>query len=164
MSKFTRKKFSKEEDEIIVKIYSSKNPPDWETFSILLPDRTERRCKERYFNYLDPCLSKKEWTKEEDKLLKKKVLEIGFKWVKIKPFFEGRSASNIKNRWYRHIIKKFDKKYIDEYIIKQNYQKRFQPYSESINLIQSIFKPFEEKFEIFDDKKFEIPILEFFDL
>jgi hypothetical protein len=39
------------------------------------------------------------WTAEEEALLIEKVNELGSRWAKIAPFFEGRSEVNIKNQW-----------------------------------------------------------------
>ena len=148
--KLTRKKFTKEEDDLIYKMFHDDPEPNWENYKFLLPNRTERRCKERFFNYLSPQLNKNDWTKEEDKLLKRKVFEYGYKWVKIVPFFSNRSASNIKNRWYRHVIKGIDPSILQKKVFEKNMPQTKKINSESINLVQNIFQPLYDKFDLFD--------------
>jgi hypothetical protein len=45
----------------------------------------------------------KPWAAEEDQLLCHFHNQFGAKWAKFTHHFQGRSASNIKNRWYSHL-------------------------------------------------------------
>ena len=137
-----RVKFSKEEDEIVKEFYIVNKGINWSQFSEKLPGRTERQCKERFSNYLDPSLTNSEWKLEEDLNLYNQVTTIGMKWALLCTYFPGRSANNIKNRWYRHIIKKLSffenynqntKNKIDEP------KKQLNSQNQSENLINKIF-------------------------
>jgi hypothetical protein len=43
------------------------------------------------------------WTAPEDELLLEKVNALGFAWSAIAHCFNGRSDSDVKNRWYAHL-------------------------------------------------------------
>ena len=75
-----------------------------------LPGRTARQCRDRWVNYLNPALSDKEWTKDEDDLLLDMYREFGTHWKDISLFFEGRSLNSIRNRVMKLIRKKNSKK------------------------------------------------------
>ena len=97
--------FSKEEDQRLRNLVFKFGDNNWKMISNFMPGRSSRQCRERYIGYLSPSLSFKPWTSEEDALLIEKLKEIGPKWSKMVPFFEGRSDCNIKNRWYKHLSK-----------------------------------------------------------
>ena len=138
-----RRKFTQEEDAIIFKLYQVDRHPQWDKYASFLPNRTERQCRERFRNYLDPNIQNREWSNEEDKLLEEKVLEYGLKWVKITAFFPGRSANNVKNRWYRHVIKNIEPCNFSEKLVKRSYRKQKKneksPEKDSDNIISDIF-------------------------
>jgi hypothetical protein len=68
---------------------------------------------ERYCNYLDPSIAKKQWTIEEDEKLMESVQKHGTQWRLISKSFEGRNAVNIKNRWYYYLSKRCSMKEIN---------------------------------------------------
>lgn len=100
-----RRKFSPEEDIKLSRAIALQGPRKWDQIALSLPGRTGRQCRDRFHNYLNPSLTNGPWTREEDKLLEQKVYELGQHWNKIVRFFRGRSANNIKNRWYTYICK-----------------------------------------------------------
>jgi hypothetical protein len=71
---------------------------NWREIGTLMKDKNERQCKERWTNYADPCLSKDNWTAEEDAMLCAKLVDHGTKWKQIVPFFPGRSKNFLKTR------------------------------------------------------------------
>lgn len=86
----------------------------WTLIANYMENRTPRQCRERYNGYLQPRITNPPWTKEEDELLIKKYKEYGRKWMKISKHFEGRSNSNVKNRWksllmFNPIVQQLDK-------------------------------------------------------
>ena len=96
----TRKTFSKTEDFLLIKAIQIYGDFSWKDISRLIPGRTPRQCRERWTNYLNPDVLKKEWEKEEDDLLISLINKNGKKWSNFLEFFPGQSYSNIKNRWY----------------------------------------------------------------
>jgi len=94
-----RKKFSKEEDDILKRAVLEHGNVDWNLIASLLPDRSPRQCRERYKNYLAPSVLNGPWTKEEEALLEQKFSEIGAKWSRLVQYFPSRTDINIKNHW-----------------------------------------------------------------
>jgi hypothetical protein len=64
-----------------------------------MPGRNPRQCRERWQHYLNPTVSSKPFTAEEDALLNRKFAEFGPRWKQIAACLEGRTDITIKNRW-----------------------------------------------------------------
>jgi hypothetical protein len=47
------------------------------------------------------------WTTEEEEIILEKYKEVGSKWVLIASFLCGRTGNDVKNRWHKHIGKRF---------------------------------------------------------
>jgi len=99
--------FSKEEDQLLLKLFEV-YPAQWKLISHFMPGRNPRQCHDRYTTYLDPSVSTKEWTEEEDIALFQRVKELGAKWVKISQYFPGRTDTALKNR-YNTLLRRFQK-------------------------------------------------------
>jgi hypothetical protein len=97
---FTRKRFTKEEDDKITSLVPRLPENSWKTIALYLPGRTPGQIRHRYENYLCPELKFDEWTPEEDCLLRSKYDEYGSQWVKILKFFPKRSQWSLIRRWY----------------------------------------------------------------
>ena len=100
-----RKPFSKEEDEILIKLYNESNGKKWKYIATQLEGRSPRQCRDRYNHYLCPDMRNDQWTVEEEFKLTELVKIHGTKWSVISTMLEGRSPNNLKNRWYKHIIR-----------------------------------------------------------
>lgn len=100
-----RKTFSKEEDARLVEIVNKMgdNFEGWNVVAEKMKTRTARQCRERWVSYLSPNIRVEKWTEDEDKILIEKINKIGKKWTEIASYFNGRSGSDIKNRWYSHL-------------------------------------------------------------
>ena len=94
-----RSMFTEEEDQKLKELVEKMGTSDWHKISKQMNGRTVRQCRERYRHYLSPDVQNKEWTEEEDNLLREKYAELGPKWVEINGFFKNRTDINIKNRW-----------------------------------------------------------------
>jgi len=112
-SKKAKKKFTSEEDEIIVNYVQKHGAKNWRFLTTILKNRTSRQIRERWVNYLDPNVSHGEWTKEEDELILELFNQNGTKWSVISKSFLNRTDVMIKNRFQllkRHLNKGFLKK------------------------------------------------------
>jgi hypothetical protein len=90
--------WSSSEDSIILSNTSS-GVFDWNLIASRVQGRTAKQCRERFNNKLDPTLSNKPWTPEEDSQLLFFQAEHGNSWKLIATKLKGRSENDIKNRW-----------------------------------------------------------------
>jgi Myb-like DNA-binding domain len=66
----------------------------------LLPERSSKQIQERYSNHLDPCSNTSPWTEEDDNSLVDMQQKLGNQWAQIGKALSGRSALQVKNRFY----------------------------------------------------------------
>lgn len=102
---FHRRKFTPEEDQALIYFVCKNGSYDWKKISEYMPGRTAKQCRDRYCNYLSEKTINEPWKKEEDEILLKYLSFVGPKWVEISKHIPGRSGSNVKNRWYKHLCK-----------------------------------------------------------
>jgi hypothetical protein len=57
-----------------------------------------KQCRERWIGQLAPCVSKENWSADEDAVLIREHLAVGNKWTAIAAQLPGRSALQVKNR------------------------------------------------------------------
>lgn len=100
-----KNKFNDEEDTILTEAVCELGTTDWHKIAKRLPGRNARQCRERWNNYVNPVISTKPWTKEEDETLELKYTEYGPKWHTIATFFVNRPVNTIKNRWFAKVKK-----------------------------------------------------------
>lgn len=98
-----RRMFSAEEDARLLGLVGDCRAPLWADIARAMGDRTARQCRERWCNYLNPDIRTEPWTEDEDSCLIEKVNELGHVWVAMSSFFNRRSESDVKNRWYSHL-------------------------------------------------------------
>jgi hypothetical protein len=96
---FTRHTFSRDEDVHLRSLVAEYGITNWRLLASMMPQRSLRQCKERWFHYLSPDLVRRPWTKEEDAFLMAHVLEHGHKWKLFEGAFPGRPETSIKNRF-----------------------------------------------------------------
>jgi hypothetical protein len=92
-----RQCFTKEEDEAICEFQKTKGNKKWT--KLVLPSKTAKQIRERWKHVLNPAISKKPWTLEEDVDLLEKVRDVGKKWNFLQQFFPGRTDVILKNRY-----------------------------------------------------------------
>lgn len=105
----TKGPFTPEEDELIKNYVANNGPRSWPRITILLPHRSSKQCRERWFNHLDPNVLKAPWTQEEDVFIYQQYKLMGGKWSKISKMLQGRTDNAIKNRWNSSISKRLSK-------------------------------------------------------
>lgn len=92
-------KFSNREDETLKRLVEEFGTENWNDIAEKLGTKNARQCRERWMNYLDPNINRKEFSEEEDKLLIALISQLGKKWVVIMSHFERRTDTQLKNRY-----------------------------------------------------------------
>lgn len=110
--RFKHYKWTKSEDQLLIKLVNSSYPVVWSYIAEQFPNRNKRQCFERWSYYLSPNVNNGDWSKEEDDLLLEKFKVYGSKWTKIAQYFKGRTNTNIKNRYLA--LQRQEKKQIEE--------------------------------------------------
>jgi hypothetical protein len=64
----------------------------------VLPGRTDDQCAKRWRENLDPSISRRPWTEEEDELLMETYEKIGKRWKDLASLFQGRPPVHCRNR------------------------------------------------------------------
>jgi hypothetical protein len=105
--------FSQSEDELIKQLYEYKGIGDWKLISSYIKNKSPANCKERYLNHLASSLKHEEWSTEENERLLKLIEKYGKKWTMMSEELIGRSPTQIKNHWYRNLMKKANDEILD---------------------------------------------------
>lgn len=113
-SQSNRQGWSALEDEILLKIVSSRGAKAWsgiaKELNAMIHEgnsiRQGRHCRERWFNHLDPNLVKGNWSEEEDDFIFAQFRKIGSRWSEISKNMKGRTENSVKNRFKSLLRKK----------------------------------------------------------
>ncbi|EAX90010.1 Myb-like DNA-binding domain containing protein [Trichomonas vaginalis G3] len=92
-------RWSKEEDALLIRLVAENGTNRWSFVANKIHGRTSKQCRERWFTNLSPDINCKPWTAEEDTTLIQLHSQLGNKWAQMKPMFNGRTGTAIKNRW-----------------------------------------------------------------
>ena len=98
--------WTKEEDKVLTALVNEVGLSNWILVAKSLPGRIGKQCRERWYKCLDPNISKKNWTPEEDVKIVRLYYTYGNKWSKISKEFCGRTDNSIKNRFNSNISKR----------------------------------------------------------
>ncbi|KAJ2559755.1 hypothetical protein EV175_000187 [Coemansia sp. RSA 1933] len=96
-----RAAWTPEEDRLLVvgvRVYGP-NTESWPRIAMLVPGRTNKSCRKRWFHSLDPSLHKGPWTQEEDELLRERVAQYPSQWSRVAEGITGRTDDQCAKRW-----------------------------------------------------------------
>jgi hypothetical protein len=94
-----RRQFTREEDALLKQLVAASGEGEWGRKAKHFTGRTYRELRERWKNYLSPGIGRRDWSAEEDALLRRLVAEHGHRWANFKRYFVGTTDIHIKNRW-----------------------------------------------------------------
>ncbi|KAJ2121513.1 hypothetical protein IW147_004188 [Coemansia sp. RSA 720] len=75
------------------------NTESWPRIAMLVPGRTNKSCRKRWFHSLDPSLHKGPWTAEEDEMLRQRVTQFPSQWSRVAEGIPGRTDDQCAKRW-----------------------------------------------------------------
>ncbi|OMJ86160.1 hypothetical protein SteCoe_12360 [Stentor coeruleus] len=113
MVKNMAKCWNKKEDEVLTNLVQTKGETSWKKISDLMAlqnfekRKTAKQCRNRWVNCIDPLISQKPWTPDEQLYLINLYKMIGSNWSSVSDYFEGRPPEAVKNQFYSIIKKNF---------------------------------------------------------
>ncbi|KAJ1721752.1 hypothetical protein LPJ53_003763 [Coemansia erecta] len=107
----SRAGWTPEEDKLLrlgVGIYGP-NTESWPRIAMLVPGRTNKSCRKRWFHSLDPALHKGPWSAEEDSLLRQRVNQYPSQWSRVAEGIPGRTDDQCAKRWRESLDPEIDR-------------------------------------------------------
>ncbi|KAJ2450014.1 hypothetical protein EV183_004569 [Coemansia sp. RSA 2336] len=106
-----RAAWTREEDRLLmvgVRVYGP-NTESWPRIAMLVPGRTNKSCRKRWFHSLDPSLHKGPWTAEEDEMLRQRVAQYPSQWSRVAEGIPGRTDDQCAKRWRESLDPEIDR-------------------------------------------------------
>jgi hypothetical protein len=102
-------RFKADEDSKLKDAVQTHGGKSWGAIAVLVPGRSEKRCRHRWHEVLDPIINQVsgdtgKWAEDEDEKLKDAVQTRGNEnWVALSVLIPGRTRSQCWDRW-RHVL------------------------------------------------------------
>ena len=104
-----QKKWTKEEDEELIKLVKTHNGKKWKEIASNFHNKSPLQCFSRY-KRIRPEIYKGSWKKEEDKLILSLIEKYGTSWSKISKIIKTRNGKQIRDRYINVLSPNINKK------------------------------------------------------